>query len=277
VGEKFFETMQIPILAGRAIAKQDVEGAPRVGVVNEVFANKYFTGQNPVGRHFTFGRGKNAVDIEIVGLAKTARYNSLKRDIPPVTYTSWRQSPPGRQMGLMFFNVRAYGDPLTLTNSVQRIVREIGPRVPVGDMATQTRRIDRTIVQERTFAQLCTSFGVLALAMACVGLYGTMAYAVSRRTGEIGIRMALGAERGRISRMVLKEVLALCVAGLAIGSAAVYETTTYVKSFLFGLKPDDPYVLGISLSVLLACAMLAGYLPARRASRLDPVTALRHE
>jgi predicted permease len=277
VGATFFETMQIPILAGRAIGKQDVEGAPPVAVVNEVFAQKYFNGQNPVGRHFSLGRGKNAVNLEIVGFAKAARYNSLKRDIPPVAYTSWLQAPPSRKIGLMFFNVRAYGDPMALANSVRRIVLEAGPRVPVADMVTETGRIDRTIVQERTFARLCTCFGVLALVMACVGLYGSMAYAVSRRTGEIGIRMALGAERGRISRMVLKEVLVLCAVGLAIGLAAAYETTAFVKSFLFGLKPDDPYVLLVSLLVLVACASLAGYLPARRASRVDPMTALRHE
>jgi macrolide transport system ATP-binding/permease protein len=277
VGTTFFETMEIPILAGRAIDKRDVDGAPTVGVVNKVFADKYFHGENPVGKHFTLGGRTNAIDIEIVGLARTARYSSLKREVPPVTYTSWLQSPSNRSFREMFFELRTTGEPLALGNSVRQIVREVGPQVPLADMTTQSRRIDQTILQERTFARLCTCFGGLALLMACVGLYGTMAYAVARRTNEIGIRMALGAARPRIVWMVLREVIALSAIGLVFGFLAVYETITFVKSFLFGLTPNDPFTLGISTAVLIAGVLLAGYLPAWRASRIDPMTALRYE
>ena len=277
VGATFFETMEIPILLGRALDKRDVEGAPAVAVVNEVFVNKYFHGENPVGRHFAFGGKTNTLDVEIVGVARTARYSSLKREIPPVAYTSWLQTPSRDRLQEMFFELRTAGDPLALSNTVRQIVREASPLVPVAGMTTQTRRIDDTISQERTFAQLCTCFGGLALVMACIGLYGTMAYAVARRTSEIGIRMALGAARGRIIWMVLREVIVLSGFGVAIGFAAVFEATAFVKSFLFGLKPTDPLALCLSASILLGCALLAGFLPAHRASRIDPITALRHE
>jgi predicted permease len=276
VGSTFFETMEIPILAGRAIDKRDVDGAPVVGVVNQVFAEKYFHGQNPVGRHFRLG-GTNGMDVEIVGIARTARYSSLKREIPPVTYIPWAQSPETRGLREMIFELRASGDPLALANTVRQIVHQIGPQVPVADMTTQSRRIDQTIQQERTFAELCACFGGLALLMACVGLYGTMAYAVARRTGEIGIRMALGATRRRVVWMVLREVVTLSAFGLVIGLAAAYETTAFLKSFLFGVKPNDPLSIGASVAILIACALLAGYLPAFRASRIDPMAALRNE
>jgi macrolide transport system ATP-binding/permease protein len=277
VGPAFFETMQIPILLGRAIGDRDREGLSTVAVVNEVFAKKYFPQGSPVGRHFTLGGGKQAEDVEIVGLAKTARYNSLKREIPPVAYTSYLQSGRNLSIERMFFELRTAGDPLALASTVRRIVHETAPQVPVADIATQSRRIDETIVQERTFAQLCTAFGLLALVMACVGLYGSMAYTVARRTSEIGIRMALGAARRRIVWMVLREVLVLAAVGLAIGFATVWETTAFLRSFLFGLKPTDPLSLGASVVILSACALLAGYAPAWRASRIDPMAALRHE
>ena len=277
VGTTFFETMEIPIVAGRAIGKRDVEGAPVVGVVNQVFAEKYFHGENPVGRHFTLGRKEYATDVEIVGIARTARYSSLKREIPPVTYIPWIQSPKTRQLRQIFFELRATGNPLALANTVRQIVHQVGPQVPVADMTTQSRRIDQTIRQERTFAQLCACFGGLALLMACVGLYGTMAYAVVRRTGEIGIRMALGATRRRVVWMVLREVALLSACGLLIGLIAAYQTTAFLKSFLFGVKPNDPLAMGLSVAILIACALLAGYLPAFRASRIDPMVALRNE
>lgn len=277
VGTTFFETMEIPIVAGRAIDKRDVNTAPAVGVVNQIFAEKYFHGQNPIGRHFRLGGKTNAVDLEIVGVSRTARYNSLKREIPPVTYTSWLQTPKTRRLKEMVFELRATGDPLGLANTVRQIVHQVGPQVPLADMTTQSRRIDQTILQERTFAQLCACFGGLALLMACVGLYGTMAYAVARRTGEIGIRMALGATRRRVVWMVLSEVAALSVVGLLIGLGAAYQTTALLKSFLFGVKPNDPLAMGASVAILIASALLAGYLPAFRASRIDPMVALRNE
>jgi macrolide transport system ATP-binding/permease protein len=277
VGVTFFETMEIPILAGRALDQRDVDGAQAVAVVNQVFAEKYFHGQNPVGRHFQLGGGNYAVDIEIAGIARTARYSSLKREIPPVSYLSWLQAPKNYRLQEMFFELRTTGNPLALANTVRRIVHEVGPQVPVADITTQSRRIDQTILQERTFAHLCACFGGLALLMACVGLYGTMAYAVARRTSEIGIRMALGATGRLVVWMVLREVLTLSVFGLVVGLAAAYQTTVFLKSFLFGVKPNDPFAVGASIGILIACALVAGYLPAWRASRIDPMAALRNE
>jgi ABC-type antimicrobial peptide transport system permease subunit len=156
-------------------------------------------------------------------------------------------------------------------------VHEANPKIPVVDITTHARQIDATIAPERIFADLCTCFGLLALAIACVGLYGTMAYAVLRRTGEIGIRVALGAERARIIWMVLREVMTLAAAGLAIGLTLAWELVRTVKSFLFGIQPADPVALGVSVAILAAAAILAGYAPAWRAARVDPMVALRHE
>jgi macrolide transport system ATP-binding/permease protein len=276
IGPEFFETMQIPILLGRPIDARDREGAQVTAVVNEVFAKKYFPGVSPIGRHFGFG-GTDKVDMEIVGLARNTRYNSLKREIPPIAYTSYLQGGKTRPLEWMYFELRTAADPLALANTVRRIVREVDPQVPVADITTQSRIIDGTIAQERTFADLCTCFAALALVMACVGLYATMAYAVTRRTSEIGIRMALGAQRRRIVWMVLREVLVLAAVGLAIGFTAVWQTTKFLQSFLFGLKPNDPLALAAAVAILIACAILAGYAPAWRASRIDPMVALRHE
>jgi predicted permease len=279
VGPKFFETMQIPILAGRPVGEEDQEGMPVKAVVNEVFARKYFPGQSPVGRHFfAFGsKGQLGVDLEVVGVARNARYDSLKQEVPPVTYLSYLQPIPRWPVLGITFEVRTSGDPLALAGTVRKIVHHVSPGVPVSDISTQSRQIDGTIVQERTFAELCSCFGALALIMACVGLYGTMAYAVSRRTSEIGIRMALGAERARIIWMVLRQVLLLGAVGVAVGLAAVWETTAFLKGYLFGLQPNDPLTVGAAVAILVACAVLAGYAPARRASRIDPMVALRHE
>jgi macrolide transport system ATP-binding/permease protein len=276
VGPAFFETMQIPVLAGRPIEERDRDGAQIAAVVNEVFVKQFLQGEPAIGRHFGFG-GQAGVDVEIVGVARTARYSSLKHDIPPVVYLSYLQTVKNWPINQMYFELRTAGDPLALANTVRKIVHEVGPKVPVANITTQSRQIEETIVQERTFAQLCSWFGALALAMACVGLYGSMAYAVSRRTSEIGIRMALGAERRRIIWMVLRQVLALGAVGVVVGLCAVWETTSFLKSFLFGLQPNDPVALGGAVAILVACAVLAGYAPAWRASHIDPMVALRHE
>jgi macrolide transport system ATP-binding/permease protein len=210
-------------------------------------------------------------------VAKNARYNSLKNQVPPVIYLSYLQIKKTWPMERAVFELRTAGDPLALANTVRRMVFELSPQVPVADITTQSHKIDETISPERTFADLCSGFGALALLMACVGLYGTMAYAVSRRTSEIGIRMALGAERRRIIWMVLRQVLILGAVGVVVGLVAVWETTAFLKSFLYGLQPNDPMALGGAVAILAGCAIVAGYAPAWRASRIDPMNALRHE
>jgi predicted permease len=276
VGPSFFTTLQIPILRGREIGERDTTGSPLIAVVNEIFAKKYFSGENPLGRRIGLGGNDGKFDdYEIVGVAKTARYNSLKGDIPPVAYLPYAQNL--KHLNYMVFELRTATDPLSFMPSVRRIVQEMSPRVPVFNVTTQSAQIDQTIGQERTFAELCTCFGVLALAIASIGLYGTIAYAVSQRTSEIGVRMALGAERRRIIRMVFKEVFALTAAGLAIGLAIAWATSRFVESFLFGVKRNDPLSILISLVVLIAAVSVAGYVPAWKASRIDPMVALRHE
>jgi macrolide transport system ATP-binding/permease protein len=274
VGPSFFSTMEIPILSGREPDERDKAGAPLVAVVNEKLVQTYFGGANPIGRRLGLGRG-NAADFEIIGVAKNARYNSLTRDIEPTTYVPYSQRLAGlRQMS---FELRTAGDPLAQSNAARQVVQQLDARIPVTQMRTQAAQIDRTISQELIFAQLCSAFAILALLIAAVGLYGTMAYAVARRTREIGIRMALGAQRRRILWMVVREVSVLGAVGVAIGLPAAYGASRFVESFLFGMKRSDPATVTASVAILLVAAILAGYAPARRASRTDPMVALRHE
>ena len=191
-------------------------------------------------------------------------------------YVPYAQLPP-RQLRQMTYALRTDGDPLRYVAAVRQIVREADGRVPVTNIKTQAADIDQTINQEIVFARLCSAFAVLALVIACVGLYATMAYTVARRTNEIGLRMALGAPRGRVIWMVLREVCVLVAIGLAIGLPTAFSTSRFVESFLFDMKPNDPSALALAASVLLGAALLAGYGPARRASRVDPMVALRHE
>jgi macrolide transport system ATP-binding/permease protein len=240
VGPSFFETMQIRILLGRPVSEQDTAAAPRVAVVNEVFTKKYFPNRSVIGQQLAFEAEK---PIQIVGEAKDSLYSSLTSEVPPVAYVPWSQ-PAGWPLGGMYYEVRTRGNPLALANTVRQLVHRANAGVPVADITTQVRCIDSTIAPERTFADLCSCFGLLALLIACVGLYGTMAYAVARRTNEIGIRIALGAQRGRVMWMVLREVLLLSSIGLAIGLGVAWQTAQFVASFLFGVRPNDLLVLG---------------------------------
>ncbi len=250
--------------------------SPRVAVVTEQFAKRFFAGQSPLGRRIGLGTSTNAADIEIVGVARTTLYNSVKEiETPPVVYVPYTQNLNSLQR--VHFELRTAGDPMALVNDVRRKVHQASASVPVSEISTQAARIDQTFSQERTFAYLCVCFAILALAIACVGLYGNMAYAVARRTNEIGLRMALGAERRRIVWMVLREVLALSTAGIALGLAAAWVASRLVESFLFGIKRHDPGSLVISVLVLFCVVLLAAGAPASRASRIDPMIALRHE
>ncbi|MBZ5590627.1 MAG: ABC transporter permease [Acidobacteriia bacterium] len=279
VGPAFFTTMQIPILAGRDIEERDRPGSPAVAVINEVFAKANFGDRNPLGQHLTLreaGEGARiARDMEIVGVSRNACYGGLTQKIPPVAYIPFNQGYPRPDQ--VVYALRTAGDPLRYVNSVREIVRQADARVPVSEVRTQVADINQTINQEITFAELCSGFAILALVIACVGLYGTVSYNVARRTGEIGIRMALGAQRGRVVRMVLREVMVLAAVGLAIGLAMALVASKFVASFLYGMKPNDPLALATAVATLLGAAIFASYAPARRASRIDPMAALRNE
>jgi len=279
VGPRFFHTMQIPILAGRDFDEHDRPGTTAVTVVNEKFAKANFPGRNPLGQHVQLLQAGEvqtlARDMEIVGVSRDARYGSLTQDIPPVAYILFDQAYP--RVDRTEYALRTSGDPLSYAGAVREIVRRADPRVPVSEIKTQVMDIDQTISQQIAFARLCTAFAILALTIAGVGLYGTVSYNVARRTGEIGIRMALGAQRGKVIRMVLREVSLLAAAGLAVGLVGALATSKFVESFLYGIQHNDPLSLFAAVVILLGAAFLGAYVPARRASRIDPMLALRNE
>ena len=280
VSPGFFSTMRIPLLAGREFNERDRAGAPLVAIVNEAWARVNLGGANPVGRSaIDFGLRINRGEprqIEIVGLAKNMRYDDLTGDFPAIVYFPVEQNA-GLPIDEMTFFLRTAGDPLGYAGAVREIVRQADPRIPVAGLSTQTAQIENEMVLERVFARLCTGFALLSLAIACVGLYATTSYAVARRTGEIGIRMALGARRETVIRMVLGDVLTMAIMGLAIGLPAALGASKLIESLLFGVKPGDPATLAAAIATLLIAALAAAFAPARRASKTDPMVALRHE
>jgi predicted permease len=278
VGADFFYTMQIPILAGRGIDERDRPGSALTAVVNEKFVQNYFDGRNPIGHMLTkAARTKESREgLEIVGVSGNWHFGVAQRQINPIVYVPFSQNSYV-QTGEMFFEMRTEGNPLGYVKAVREIVRKADPRVPVSDVVTESAAIDRSMNQEITFARLCTAFGVLALVTACVGLYGTVAYNVARRTNEVGIRMALGARSAGIVWMVLREIFVLTGVGLAISVPAVLATSKFVEAFLFAMKPNDSVSLAAAIMILVLAAVLAGYAPARRAARIDPMVALRNE
>jgi predicted permease len=285
-GPRFFTTMQIPIMRGREITESDRQGTLPVAVVSELFARTNFGDADAIGRNIEVG-GSMQVDgvprvLEIVGVAANARYGGLKGDVPPVVYVSYAQVPAPQvgqmtYLGQVTYALRTEGDPLRYAGAVRQVVREADARVPIINLKTQAADIDQTINQEIVFARLCSAFAVLALTIACIGLYATMAYALARRTREIGLRIALGARRWSVTWMVLREVCVLAAVGLAIALPTAAATSRLIESFLFGVRPNDPQTLALAAGVLLAAALAAGYGPARWASRVDPMVALRHE
>jgi macrolide transport system ATP-binding/permease protein len=272
VGPHFLTTMQIPMPAGREIDDRDQPGSRPVAVISEQVARTYFGSENPLGRRLTFEGEKR--ELEIVGVSGNVRSGGLKNEGSPMTvFAPIVQFSPDH----VTFALRTSGDPLAYVQSVHGLVRQADPRIPVTNIVTQASDIDRTISREIVFAQLCTAFALLALLMACLGLYGTVSYNVARRTGEFGVRIALGAQRGAVVWMVLRHVLWLVAAGLAVSVPVALLGARLLQSLLFGIKPNDPGTLALSGLVLLCAAIAAGYVPARRATRIDPLAALRQE
>jgi predicted permease len=266
----FFETMGIPVLLGRGIEERDRVGAPRTAVINETLARAYFPHESPIGRHFL----AEAQDYEIVGVVGDSRYDRVRGAVFPSYFASYAQSPNFRGFGII---LRTFRSPNAVSRDVRRAIAEIDPNVPLSDLATVEQTIDRLLRQDRLFAGLSSIFGALALLLAAIGLYGVRAYAVARRTPEIGIRMALGADRGTITQMILRETGWLALVGVAIGLGVAYAVTRYIQSMLYGLAPRDFTTFASAALVLIIVAAIAGYLPARRASKVDPMIALRHE
>jgi predicted permease len=277
VGPQFFSTMRIPLLGGREFDGRDRRGAPAVAIVNEAWAKVNLGGRNPLGQQVTsFGLRSKPQQMEIVGLAKGARYDDLTGDFPAVVYLPFEQSEDVPVDEMTYF-LRTTGNPIGYSGAVREIVHQADARIPVAGLTSQAAQIQREMVPETLFASLCTAFAMLSLAIACVGLYGTTSYAVARRIGEIGIRMALGAQRTTVVWMVLRDVLILAMLGLAISLPLALGASKLMQSLLFGVAPGDPASILSAMAILLVCALAAGYLPARKASRIDPMIAVRHE
>ncbi len=280
VRENFLEAMQIPLLAGRGLTSRDDANSPRVVVVNQTFANKYFPNESPIGKRFAFDP-KKPDEIEIVGLVKDAKYTRQRDDVPPTAYTSWRQEL--RSMGNATIEVRTAGDPTNSIAAVRQVMREVEENLPLVNIRTQIEQAETTLRMERLFAKLMTLFGLLAQQLASIGLFGVMAYAVSQRTHEIGIRMALGAERSDVLKMVMRQGMILALLGIVLGLIGSYVLTKYLESWMnlskmmFGVKLNDPLTYGVIALGLTLIALVACFIPAWRATKVDPMIALRYE
>jgi predicted permease len=272
-GSRFFATMQIQLLSGREFTDRDSADGPAVAVVNEVFAQRYLANQNPVGQRLWASVRGQRRDLEIVGVVKNTNAAGLRAAPPPTVYVAYAQLTGDVPTTLA---VRATGPLGRVSSAIRQALQSKLPGAPI-EVRPLSAQVEATIVQERMMATLAGGFGLLALTLACVGLYGLLAYSVAQRTREIGIRMALGAQGTRVVALVLEGGARLVLIGIALGLPAAWAAARWVESMLFGLTPTDPAAIGGAIVLLTAAAQLAAYLPARRASRLDPLAALRHE
>jgi predicted permease len=275
VSPKYFKTMDVPILVGRDFDARDERGSIKVAIVNERFAKRYMGGTNAVGRKFGMGGDPGTkIDITVVGVVRDTKYESMRDEMP---YEVFR---PYRQMEFvtgMYTYLRTDHDPEQYFDTVRRKVREIDSNVPVANLRTLEKQMEISLLTERLVASLSTAFALLATLLAGIGLYGVMAYTVARRTREIGIRMALGAFSGHVVWLVMREVLLLLGIGMVIGLPAAWALTRFVQAQLYGITPADTPTVALAITGIAAVAIMAGFLPARRATRIDPMRALRWE
>jgi predicted permease len=272
VRANFFETMEIPLLLGRNLSPRDDKNSPRVVVVNQTFAQRYFPNENPLGKRFGFSPEKSG-DIEIVGVVRDTKYDSLREETPPTVYSNYLQETVGQ----MNFEIRTAGDPSAVVPAIRRAVGEVDPRVAVFEIRTQAEQTSELLAQERLFTTMLSFFGLLAQLLAAIGIYGVMAYSVAQRTHEIGIRMALGAQTRDILRMVVSQGMILALVGVGVGLGAAFYLTRLLSKLLFGVTTSDPLTFaGVTLILALA-ALAACFIPARRAAKVDPMEALRYE
>ena len=276
VGRNFFETYRIPILYGRSFGPTDTATSPLVAVINQSLAHSVYPNIDPVGKTFVTERNQGDPETiyQIIGVSADAKYDRLQGDPPPTFYTLYRQAK-GEQF--ITYTIKTQLSPAAILPALRNAVESIDKDLPLRDIRTQTEQIEDSISQQRLFATLTAGFGVLALILACIGIYGIMAYNVARRTSEIGIRMALGARARQVLFMILRESSWLAILGITTGLIAAIALTRFIRTMLYGLEPSDPTTLIAATAILLAIAITAAYGPARRASRIDPMQALRHE
>jgi predicted permease len=272
VGPRYFEAMGIPVRLGRVFTSADTQNSPAVAVVNEAMVRKYFPNESPIGKRFAIDVN-NRPETTIVGVVKDAYVYDLREPTPPVVYLPFTQF----RERLDHLAVRTAGPTGILATQIRQALKEVEPTLPINGVSTLSEHVDRALTREALIARLSSFFGLLALLLAAIGLYGVMSYSVARRTGEMGIRMALGAERSDVCWLVLRESAHLVVAGIVLGILAALAATRYLTSILYGVEPADPPTYIIGALLLAAVATLASYLPARRATRVDPTVALRYE
>ena len=275
VGKGYFATMGIPILAGRGFGPQDTAKSQRVAIISQQMAKTLFPPGSPIGRHYGHQNQAHAGDIEVIGVAADVKFDSPNEPAQDHTLDYYPADAGAGYMG--DFQVRFAGDQNTISSEVRKTLHSIDPNIPITSIDTLDDRLAKSVSNQRVMAQLCSFFGLLAVFLSSIGIYGLMSYLVSRRTGEIGVRMALGAGPAHVRRLVMREILVLAAIGVAIGIPVTLEGGKLVASMLYDLKSTDPLSLAAATGLLMAVTLLAGYLPARRASRVDPAIALRCE
>jgi predicted permease len=276
VGVDYFKTLQTPIVAGRDISDRDDMKTAPVAVINETLARKLFNGANPIGRRFWKEKTPNDPETlyEVIGVVKDTKYGDLREEFRPIAFFSIGQDPnPGAGAEILIRSKLSQAD---ITAAIKKTLAEINPSISISFYGFQ-KMIEESLLRDRLMATLSGFFGVLALLLAAIGLYGILSYGVASRTKEIGIRMALGAQRREVLGLILREAVLLVVVGVAVGLPIVFGLTRFATTLLFGLKPTDPISLGLAGLVLFVVALSAAYLPARRATKVDPLVALRYE
>ena len=274
VGADFFHVLGVPILVGRDFDDRDTAAAPKVAIINRTFAERYLAGRQPLGHHVAFDRGPKVDQYTVVGVVQDSKYTSVDETARPMAYFPYTQVPG---VDTMHFELRTEGYPTALMPSVRRAVAEFGPDLSLLEPMTQQEQFEMSFTDERLSARLAISFGFLAALLVATGLYGTLAYRVSRRTSEIGIRMALGAQRRQVLWMILRESLMVSAAGLVVGLPLAVAGARVLRSMLFGLGPGDPLAFAAAILGLAVVVLAASLIPAQRAARVDPMVALRYE
>ena len=273
VGPRFFETLGIPISLGRVIETRDTAASPPVAVVNQTFVNEYFPGTNPVGRHIEHGAPFKAPGAEIVGVVGDSKFFGLRERPKPMVFYPLSQ----KNVDSFELLLRTAADPDGVASEVRSALQQINSRLPILEQQTLDDQIERSLEQQKMIASLCSIFGLLALLLVSIGIYGTLAYSVAGRTAEIGTRMAIGARKVHVIALVLRDLVFVLLVGLLLGVAVAFGATRWIQSFLFGVKPLDPLAFSASALLIAGIALFAGYLPARRAAKIDPMRALRHD